>query len=100
LRGAGAFRLMLSSASLLFILKSGCLNSQACVAVSSWLHQRRAPWLVGRRALGITKKGRQAYPGTVWRLAILFVVVSNFVEVVLVQLTNEAGKVAVLEMLG
>ena len=28
-RGAGAFRLMLSRASLLFTLKSGCLNSQA-----------------------------------------------------------------------
>ena len=27
---AGVFRLILSSASLLFILKSGCLNSQAC----------------------------------------------------------------------
>jgi hypothetical protein len=57
--------------------------------------------LVGWRALGIKrKKARQAYPRTVWRLAILFVVVSNFVEVVLVQLTNEAGKVAVLEMFG
>jgi hypothetical protein len=56
-------------------------------------------WLAGAR-WGLRKKARQAYPGTVWRLAILFVVVSNFVEVVLVQLTNEAGKVAVLEMLG
>jgi hypothetical protein len=56
-------------------------------------------WLA--RALGITrKKARQAYPRTVWRLAVLFIVVSNFVEVVLVQLTNEAGKVAVLEMFG
>ena len=35
-RGAGAFRLMLSSASLLFTLKSGCLNSHAYVCDQQW----------------------------------------------------------------
>jgi len=34
LRGAGAFRRMLSSASLLLALKSGCLNSHAYRTVS------------------------------------------------------------------
>ena len=33
-RGAGALRLILSSASLLLILKSGCLNSQAYISLS------------------------------------------------------------------
>lgn len=34
------------------------------------------------------------------RLAVLFVILANFVEIVFVQLAHEAGKVAMLEVLG
>jgi len=47
-----------------------------------------------RRANGLT------YPRPVWRLPIVFVVVPHFVEIILVQLSDETGKVAVLEVLG
>ena len=40
------------------------------------------------------------YPGPIRRLAVLFIVVPHFVEVVLVQLSDETRKVAVFEMLG
>ena len=39
------------------------------------------------------------YPDTVRRSAALLIIVSHFVEVVLVQLAHEAGEVAVLEVL-
>jgi hypothetical protein len=39
------------------------------------------------------------YSGTVWRLPVL-VILSDFVEVVLVELSHKAGKVAVLEVFG
>lgn len=41
----------------------------------------------------------QTHPRPVRRLSILLVVVAHFVEVVLVELANKTGKVAVLEML-
>lgn len=84
-RGAGAFRLMLSSASLLLALKSGCLNSQAC--------KRRLNSCLGHQTL-------YTYTRAVWRLAILLIVVSHFMEVVFVQLPDEAGEIAVLEVFG
>jgi hypothetical protein len=43
---------------------------------------------------------RKTYPRTVRRLSIFFIVVPHFVEVVLVELSNETRKVAVFEMLG
>lgn len=50
---------------------------------------------------GGTRSSKGAsYILTIRRLAILFVVLANFVEVVFVQLTNETGKVAVLEVFG
>src|SRR5690242_7347668 len=84
LRGAGAFLRMLSSASLLFILKSGCLNSHAC----KLLAQEPVKSLL-----------RITNARAVLRLTILLVVVSHFVEIVLVELANETGEVAVLEVL-
>ena len=41
----------------------------------------------------------KTYTSAIWRLPIIFVVVSHFVEIVLVQLSHKTGKVAVLEML-
>lgn len=84
LRGAGAFLRMLSSASLLFILKSGCLNSQAYRHVS--LH------------LPAQIHHNKTYPDTVRRCSSLLIVVPYFMKVILVQLTYKAGKVAVFEM--
>lgn len=84
-RGAGAFRLMLSSASLLFILKSGCLNSHACNT-----HQNALVPLCSR----IT------YPCAVRRCASLFIIVPHFVEVVFVKLPHEAREIAVFEVFG
>ena len=43
-------------------------------------------------------RGSVAYIGTVWGLPILLVVLTNFVEIVFVQLANETRKVAVFEM--
>lgn len=40
------------------------------------------------------------YSRAILGLTVLFVVVAHFVEVVLVQLSNETGKIAVLEVLG
>ena len=40
-----------------------------------------------------------AYPRAIWGVAILFIVMPDFMEVVLVQLADKARKVAVLEML-
>ncbi len=82
-RGAGAFRRMLSKDSLLFALNSGCLNSHAC--------------LIQLCKIGATKVS--TYPGAVGRLPAFFIVMSDLVEVVLVQLADEARKVAVLEVL-
>src|SRR4051794_37052098 len=53
LRGAGAFRRMLSSASLLFILKSGCLNSQACGVVNFHVSKVGKARLGGQVALDV-----------------------------------------------
>jgi hypothetical protein len=40
------------------------------------------------------------YPSAVWRLAVLLIVVPDFVEVILVQLSDKTREVAVLEVLG
>lgn len=84
-RGAGAFLRMLSRASLLFALKSGCLNSQA-YDIHQLLQDR------SRDAI--------AYPCPVGRLAALFVIVADLVKIILVQLAHKTGEVAVLEMFG
>lgn len=83
---------MLSNESLLFALNSGCLNSQALD------HQL---WLSKKKKKGESLSQQSpTYPGSIWRLAAFLVVVPNFVKIILVQLTHETGKVAVLEMLG
>jgi hypothetical protein len=38
--------------------------------------------------------------GPIWRRCIVFVVLSNLVEVIFVELPDETGKIAVLEMFG
>ena len=43
-------------------------------------------------------RGSVAYIGTVWGLPILLVILTDFVEIVLVQLADETRKVAVFEM--
>lgn len=75
---------MLSSESLLFALNSGCLNSHAC-----------SPSVIKADGRCVF-----AYTGSVRRLPCVLVVVSYFVEVVFVQLTDKAREVAMLEMLG
>ena len=84
-RGAGALRRMLSSASLLFALKSGCLNSQAYIPLFSY-------FLYAYRK-------QCSYSRPVWRPSPFFVVVSNLVEVVFVELTDETSKVAMFKVL-
>lgn len=76
---------MLSRESLLFALNSGCLNSHACT-------------LLGLSG-GLRGKSR-AYPWTIRRLPALLIVVPDLVEVILVQLADETGEVAVFEMFG
>jgi hypothetical protein len=75
---------MLSSASLLLALKSGCLNSQACGLDQSM-----------RREHG--NAGTYSYP--VRRLSVLLVVVAHLVKVILIKLSHEACEIAVLEVL-
>ena len=82
-RGAGAFRRMLSNASLLFARKSGCLNSQAFNHLS---------------ALQLLS-GSSTNSRSVWRSTTLFVVVPNFVEIILVELAHKTCEVTVLEVL-
>lgn len=68
-RGAGAFLRMLSRASLLFALNSGCLNSHAYShSATELLHTSL----------------RYTHSGTIRRCSILLVVMPHFVEVVLV----------------
>ena len=74
---------MLSSESLLLALNSGCLNSQACAESDTKANP--------------ASKG-PAYPRSVRRLATFLVVVPYFVEVILIQLSHKAGKVAMLEV--
>ena len=74
---------MLSKDSLLFALNSGCLNSHAYIV---------QPGRVGAAEVS-------TYPGAVRRLSVLFITVPNLVEVVLVQLADEACKIAMLEVL-
>jgi hypothetical protein len=81
--GAGAFRLMLSRESLLFALNSGCLNSHACY-----------PRLVCNSYL----LGWGTDIGAIRRWGIIFVILSNLVEVIFIQLSNEAGEIAMLEV--
>lgn len=79
LRAAGTLRLMFSSASRRSAWKSGCLNVQLYKRVRS-------------------EEGRQAENNKTDMFAILIIVcVFDFVKVVLVKLTNETGKVGVLE---
>jgi hypothetical protein len=85
-RGAGAFRRMLSSDSLLFARNSGCLNSHAFVICVRPSIQLTFEW-----------EG-DAYILSIWRLAIFFIVLSHLVEVVFVQLAYKTGKVAVFKM--
>ena len=40
------------------------------------------------------------YAGAVWRLAVFLVIVADFVKIILVELANETGEVAVFEMFG
>ena len=42
----------------------------------------------------------KAYPGSIGRLPIFLIVVSDLVKIVLVKLAHKTGKVAVLEVLG
>lgn len=86
-RGAGAFLRILSSASLLFALKSGCLNSHAC-------SHRQYPI-----AFVMVMQNALTYTRAVRRSAVLLIIMPHFVEVVFVQLSHETGKVAVLEVL-
>ena len=83
-RGAGAFLRMLSRASLLFALNSGCLNSHAYICSATVL---------------LWTPLRCTHSGTVGRCSILLVVMPHFVEVVLVQLPDKAREVAVFEVL-
>ena len=46
------------------------------------------------------QRKRISYILPVWRLAIFFVILTNFVEVVFVQLAHETGEVAMLEVFG
>lgn len=83
-RGAGAFLLILSSESLLFALNSGCLNSHAYLMLMfSFLLPRTGTDIWSIR----------------WYSA-FFIVLAHFVKVVLVQLPNKTGEVAVLEVFG
>lgn len=77
---------MLSRASLLFILKSGCLNSHACAVYQTFCDY---DWV----------QEPCTYARAVRRLAVFLIVVPDLVKVVLVQLTDETGEVAMLEML-
>jgi hypothetical protein len=93
---------MLSSESLLLARNSGCLNSHACDNMRS----DRA-----NRDLRVTESWRYAQTGkgavgdlrpyilAIRRLAAFFVVLSNLVEVILIELAHETGKVAMLEVL-
>ena len=74
---------MLSRASLLFILKSGCLNSHAC---------SRQP------LLQTASSHVKSYPHAIRRCPSFLIIVPNLVKVVFVQLPYEAGEVAVLEV--
>lgn len=73
---------MLSSESLLLALNSGCLNSHACASQSQT--DRVQP--------------HHTNPWSIWRLPILLVIVPHFVKVVLVELSDETGEIAVLEV--
>lgn len=84
LRGAGALRRILSSESLLLARNSGCLNSHAWVS-------RSVEFFVSRW---------RTYVLSVWRLATILVILSDFVKIVLVELAHKTGKVAMLEMFG
>jgi hypothetical protein len=86
-RGAGAFRRMLSSESLLLALNSGCLNSHAYRpgSVTSFCLSSVFP--------GVTDIG------SIRRLSRLFVILAYFVKVILVQLSNETRKIAVFKVL-
>lgn len=75
---------MLSNESLLLALNSGCLNSQA--------------FLVSRCNQSWGVEVTNIRP--VRRLPCFFIVLAHFVEVVLVELADETGKVAVFEVFG
>ena len=82
-RGAGALRLILSSESFLFAWNSGCLNSHAWPQVSLNVKDERE---VGTDI------------GPIWRWTAILVVLSDLVEVIFIQLSDETRKVAVLEV--
>jgi len=48
----------------------------------------------------ITTSVYKTYPGPIGRLSVFFIVVTNFVEIVFIQLTDKTSKVAMLEVLG
>ena len=93
---------MLSSESLLLARNSGCLNSHACDNMRS---DRANADLKVTESWRYSQTGRGAvrdlrpYILAIRRLAAFFVVLSNLVEVVLVELAHETGKVAMLEVL-
>lgn len=41
----------------------------------------------------------KTYPGPVGRLSVFFIVMTNFVEIVFIQLTDKTSKIAMLEVL-
>ena len=74
---------MLSRESLLLALNSGCLNSQAWKNGQSMKDSHWRPF---------------THAWTIWRVPALLIVVSHFMEVILVQLANKTCEVAVFEM--
>ena len=53
---------------------------------------------LGCSAESSVRKRRVAHASAVWRLTSFFIVVPNFMEIILVQLSDEARKIAMLEM--
>ena len=56
------------------------------------------PRAISHKAYPISSKS--TYTRAVWRMPILFIIVSHLVEVILVELAHEAGEIAMFEMFG
>jgi hypothetical protein len=74
---------MLSRESFLFAWNSGCLNSHACSRVSLTVYRRG---------------GTRTHVGAIWGGTVILIVLSDLVKVIFVELSDETGKVAVLEV--
>lgn len=83
--GAGALRLILSSESLLFAWNSGCLNSHA-------YHLSVFP------LQSLVKRWVRTYTRPVRVHPIILIILSDLVEIVLVQLADKGGEVAVFKV--